>query len=65
MTSSVQHLLHSFDLLPETEQRAVAWEILRRTVNFDFPSLSDDELVLSAEALFLELDRQEAHDEQS
>ncbi|MBI3249522.1 MAG: hypothetical protein HYZ50_23720 [Deltaproteobacteria bacterium] len=65
MTPSVQQLLHSFDLLPATEQRAVAWEILRRTVHFDFPSLSDEDLVLSVEPLFLELDRREAHDEQS
>ena len=60
MTSSVQQLLHSFDLLPEAEQQELAWEILRRTVNFELPSLSDEELVLSAEALFLELDRGEA-----
>jgi hypothetical protein len=66
MTSSVQQLLHSFDLLPEAEQRELAWEILRRTVNYDLPALSDEELVLSAEALFLELDRGEAQqDEQS
>lgn len=66
MTSSVQQLLQSFDLLPEAEQRELAWEILRRTVNFDLPPLSDEELVLSAEDLFLELDRREAQqDEQS
>ncbi len=64
MMPSVQQLLNSFDLLPETEQRAVAWEILQRTVKFEFPSLSDEELVLNAESLFLELDRREAHDEQ-
>jgi hypothetical protein len=66
MTSSVQQLLHSFDLLPEAEQRELAWEILRRMVNFDLPPLFDEELVLSAETLFLELDRREAQqDEQS
>ena len=65
MTSSVQQLLHSFDLLPEAEQRELVWEILRRSVNFDLPSLSDEEFVLSAEALFLDLDRREAQDEQS
>ena len=66
MTSSVQQLLHSFDLLPEAEQQELAWEILRRTVNFDLLSLSDEDLVLNAEALFVELDRQAAqHDEHS
>ena len=65
MTTSVQQLLHSFDLLPEAEKRELAWEILRRAVKFDLPSLSDEELVLSAEDLFLELDHREAQDEQS
>ena len=66
MASSVQQLLHSFDLLPEAEQRELAREILRRTVNFDLPSRSDEELVLSAEALFLDLDcRGAQHNEQS
>lgn len=65
MTSSVQQLVHSFDLLSEAEKRELAWEILRRTVDLDLPSLSDEEFVLSAEELFLELDRREAQDEQS
>jgi len=34
-------------------------------VNFDLPPLSDDELILSAEELFLELDRREAQDGKS
>ena len=40
----------------------MACEILRRIRDVDFPPLSDEELVLNAEALFLELDRQEATD---
>jgi hypothetical protein len=43
----------------------VAAEIIRRTMAFDLPALTDEELVLNAEELFLELDRQEAPDEQS
>jgi hypothetical protein len=35
-------------------------EILKRVVNLDFPPLSDEDLALSAEELFLELDKQEA-----
>jgi hypothetical protein len=57
MTSSVQQFLDSFDLLPEAEKRELALEILRRTISFDMPALSDEELVLSAEELFLELDQ--------
>jgi len=65
MSRSAQEVLDSFDLLPETEKQAVASEILRRTINFDLPSFSDEELVLSAEELFLALDRREAEDAQS
>ena len=62
MTTAIQHLLDSFDLLSAEEQRAVACEILRRMQDVDLPPLSDEELVLSAEALFLDLDRREATD---
>lgn len=65
MSASAQEILKSFEQLPESEKQEVASEILRRTINFDIPSLSDDELVLSAEELFLELDRREAEDAQS
>ena len=62
MTTATQHLLDSFDRLSTAEQQAVACEILRRLRDVDLPPLSAEELVLSAEALFLELDRQEATD---
>jgi len=62
MTTTTQHLLDSFDLLSAEEKEAVACEILRRMRDVDLPSLSDAELVLSAEALFLDLDRREAAD---
>ena len=54
---AAQQVLRSFDHLPLEEQREVAVEILRRTASLDLPPLSDEELVLSAEALFPELDR--------
>jgi hypothetical protein len=62
MTTATQHLLDSFDRLSAAEQQAVACEILRRLRDVDLPPLSDEELVWSAEALFLELDRREATD---
>jgi hypothetical protein len=62
MTTATQHLLDTFDLLSGEEQQAVACEILRRLRDVDLPSLSDEDLVSSAEALFLELDRREATD---
>lgn len=61
MNTSAQNFIESFDKLPKAEQHKVASEILRRMINFNLP-LSDDELVLSADELFLELDRREAED---
>ena len=63
MTASAQELIKTFDGLSESEQLEVAHEILRRLVSFDFPSLTDEDLVLSAEELFLILDQQEADHE--
>jgi hypothetical protein len=60
MTAIAQEILHSFDQLPREEQLEIAQQILARLVNFDFPPLTEDDLVLSAEELFLELDQQES-----
>jgi hypothetical protein len=62
MTTATQHLLAAFDLLSAEEQQAVACEILRRMQAVDLSPPSEAELVLSTEALFLELDRREATD---
>ena len=62
MSTSVKHILKTFDLLSDKEKKEVASEIIRRSASFDLPPLSDEELVLSAEELFLELDRQESKD---
>ena len=60
MTTQVQEFLHAFDGLSNDEQREAAFEILHRTVQFDFPSLSDDDLVYCADDLFLSLEEEEA-----
>ncbi len=60
MTTAAQNILRSYDLLPELEKRKITYEIIRRNLKFDLPPLSDDELVLSAEEVFLELDRRES-----
>ncbi len=64
MNSTSKYLLDSFDQLPEVEKQRVIAEILCRTLSFNFPPLSDEELTLSAEALFLSLDKEEAEYEQ-
>ena len=60
MMASIQEFLINFDRLPESERVEVALEILKRVVQFDVPPLSDEDLLLNAEELFLELDQQEA-----
>jgi hypothetical protein len=62
MTTEAQALLHSFESLPEPDQREVAAEILRRSLALDMPPLSDQQLVDLAEDAFLWLDRNEADD---
>jgi len=59
MTALAQEILKNFDRLPDTEQLEIALEILRRIINFDFPPLTDEDLTLNSEELFLALDQQE------
>jgi len=60
MTTAVQNIIRSYESLTEIEKRELAYEILRRSLSFNFPPLSDEELVLNADALFLELDHGES-----
>lgn len=62
MGTPAENVINTFDGLPDSEKLEVAAVILRRTAEMEFPSLSDDELILSAEETFLELDRREAED---
>jgi len=65
MGTPAENLIATFEQLPDAEKQEVASAILRRTLQIEFPSVSDEELVLSAEETFLELDRREAEDAQS
>ena len=65
MGTPAENLIATFEQLPDTEKQEVASAILRRTLQIEFPPVSDEELVLSAEERFLELDRREAEDAQS
>lgn len=65
MTLSTQELIKSFELLPDVEKHIVITEILRRTKYFELPSFTDEELVLVAEDVFLELDRRESQNGES
>jgi hypothetical protein len=61
MNTLAQEILKNFDNLPNTEQQAIAIEILKRVIDFDVFPLTDEDLVLNAEELFLALDEQEAN----
>ena len=63
MTASVKNILESFEELPEAEKQEVASAILRRTLRFDTPPLTDEDLVAQADDLFRDLDTREASDE--
>ena len=65
MGTPAENLIATFEQLPDMEKQEVASAILRRTLQIDFPPVSDEELVLSAEETFLELDRREAKDADS
>lgn len=60
MTQTVENLLVSFEQLTEPEKRDLAIEVVRRTDIFGASDLSDEELALAGEDLFLALDREEA-----
>lgn len=60
MSLSAQQIIDSFECLPDSEKQKVAYEILRRSVLLEVPSLKDEELVAAAEDLFLTLDAMEA-----
>ncbi len=60
MTSVVNELLKTFDHLTDSERLEFTSEILQRVIHLDFPPLSDEDLILNAEGLFLELDKRES-----
>ncbi|MBI2819958.1 MAG: hypothetical protein HYX73_08260 [Acidobacteria bacterium] len=61
MEALVEALLKSFDNLPEAAKREAAVEILKRSVMFDLPVLSDEAFLQSADELFLKLDKHESN----
>ena len=63
MTKSVEQLLQSFEQLPDAEKRELACEIIKRSLTLDLPELSDETLLLAADQLFQQLDKEESkHD---
>ena len=65
MITTTQEIIEKFGQLPMSEKKIVVSVILRDTLEVETPVLSDEELVLSAEEIFLELDQREAKDGES
>lgn len=65
MTTEAQNLLQSFDTLQEIDKMEVAAEIIRRSLTFDMPPLSDEQLCAAADDIFLEMDKEESKDAES
>jgi hypothetical protein len=59
MTTDAKRLLRAFESLSARDQREVADEIIRRSLKKARQPLTDEELVLAADDLFLQLDRRE------
>ena len=63
MMTRVQELLITFEQFTESEKRELVVEILRRSAEWDWPQLTDQQLDSMAEERFLELDQAESTDE--
>lgn len=59
MSATIEEIIERFTRLPISEKKIVVSVILRDALETEMPVLSDEELVLNAEDLFLELDRSE------
>jgi len=62
MSGAAQQVIDTFDALPEDDKRVVLVEILRRGSALEETPLSEAELVLAADQVFLDLDRREELD---
>ncbi len=65
MTSAVKKILRTYDRLPELEKRELAYQIIRRSLKFDLPPLSEEQRVFNANEIFLELDQRESQNDSS
>ncbi len=62
MTAAGKHILQDFESLPDTEKREVLANLLRISREIEYPAIGDEELIASADAIFLEYDRREANE---
>ncbi len=60
MTQPVEKVIESFDALSDAEKHEGIAVLLRKTATLGHPPITDDELLASADRVFLELDGREA-----
>jgi hypothetical protein len=60
MSVALQHLLESFDALPDPDKHRAAVEILRRVAAAEDGDVSEAALLGAADELFLAMDAEEA-----
>jgi len=60
MITAGRHIIEDFETLPDPEKREVLANLLRISRTIDYPEVSDNELVASADGVFAEYDRTEA-----
>lgn len=60
MTAAGKHIVEDFRELPDSEKREVLADLLQISRDLEYPQVSDEELVASAEQIFLEYDRRES-----
>lgn len=62
---TVEEIISSFDRLPGSKQKEITKIILLRNLEIEMPPILEQELLHSAEEVFLELDNREAIDAKS
>lgn len=60
MKKSVETLLESFERLSDDAKIEAASEILKRSMDFDLPPLSEESLLQTADDIFAKLDEEES-----
>jgi hypothetical protein len=62
MTAAGKQIVDDFETLPDAEKREVLANLLRISKSIEYPEISGEELVTSANAVFLEYDWQESNE---
>jgi hypothetical protein len=59
MTAAAEHIIEGFEALPDPERRQVLAKILQIASQMDYGPITDEELLASADEIFVMLDREE------